>query len=59
MGTLHTEIMTEAIKRANEQLVIYSDTDLKEFTFDRLVDEYYAEILLQRQAQFSCPGCGE
>ena len=59
MGTLHNEIMMASIKLANERLARYSDTDMKEFTFDRMVDEIYAELLMQRQAQFGCPGCGE
>jgi len=62
MGSLHNEIMQAAIKQANERLSRYSETEMREFTFDRLVDEIYAELMMQNQMRFggtSCPGCGE
>ena len=45
MSTLRNDLMQRAIEKANAILSGYSDTDFRQFTYDRMVDELYTEML--------------
>ena len=45
MATLRSELLMRAIRAANDILAGYTESDLRSFTFDRMVDELYAQFL--------------